>query len=262
MFLLTVQLFRYLLESELFGYVKGAFTGANPNGRIGKFELANNGVLFLDEIGDMPIYLQAKLLRVLQEQKVTRIGSNNQIKIDVRIIAATNKNILELIRENKFREDLYYRLNVIPIKISPLRERKEDITELVNFFIQKYVKKFNKYFYRIEDNTMNLLMHNEWPGNIRELENALEYMINMMDDDGILNDETLPESILHKTVFKIHDNNSNTPVRSLKDLEKSEIEKALSIYGKTTEGKKIAAEKLNTSVSTLYRKIEQYNLNL
>ena len=247
-----------LLESELFGYVKGAFTGANPKGRIGKFELANNGVLFLDEIGDIPIYLQAKLLRVLQEQKVTRIGSNNEINIDVRIITATNKNIPELIRENKFREDLYYRLNVIPMKLSPLRKRREDIADLVDFFISTYVKKFDKHFNKIEDSTLSLLRQNDWPGNVRELENVVEYMINMMDYDGILNDKTLPESIFKKPFFKETNESPRTPVRTLKEIERREIEKALSIYGRTTKGKKIAAQKLCISVSTLYRKIEQW----
>ena len=249
-----------LLESELFGYVKGAFTGANPNGRIGKFELANNGVLFLDEIGDMPIYLQAKLLRVLQEQQVTRIGSNNNIRVDVRIITATNKNIPALIRANKFREDLYYRLHVIPFKIPPLRERREDIAELIHLFIKKYVKKFNKYFTRIEDNTLEVLMQNDWPGNVRELKNVVEYMINMMDYDGVLNDLTLPDSLLNKPLHEPSDTISAKPVYTLKEIEAFEIKKALSIYGRTTKGKKKAAQKLGISVSTLYRKLEQHQL--
>ncbi len=247
-----------LIESELFGYVKGAFTGANPKGRIGKFELANNGVLFLDEIGDIPIYLQAKLLRVLQEQKITRIGSNNEIEIDVRIITATNKDIPELIRENKFREDLYYRLNVIPMKLPPLRERREDISDLVDFFIKTYVKKFDKSYNKTEETTLTLLRQNDWPGNVRELENVVEYMINMMNYDGILNDRTLPESIFKKPLFKETDENPRTPVHTLKEIERREIEKALSIYGRTTKGKKIAAQKLCISVSTLYRKLEQW----
>ena len=134
-----------LLESELFGYVKGAFTGADPMGKIGKFELANKGTIFLDEIGDMPIYLQTKLLRVLQERKITRVGSNKEIDIDVRVIAATNKNLKELIKENKFREDLYYRLNVIPFEIPPLRERIDDIEILIEFFINKYTNLLDKF---------------------------------------------------------------------------------------------------------------------
>ncbi len=246
-----------LLESELFGYVKGAFTGASPKGRIGKFELANNGVLFLDEIGDMPIYLQAKLLRVLQEQKITRIGSNNEINIDVRIITATNKNIPELIQSNKFREDLYYRLNVIPMEIPALRERREDIADLVYFFINFYITKFDKYFNNIEDQTLALLKQNDWPGNVRELENVVEYMINMMDTDGELNNKTLPDTFFKKTFFQEESNNSQLHVRPLKEIEHSEIKKALSIYGNTTKGKKKAAQKLGISTSTLYRKLEQ-----
>lgn len=139
-----------LLESELFGYVKGAFTGADPMGKMGKFELANKGTIFLDEIGDMPLSLQTKLLRVLQERKVIRIGSNKQVNIDVRVIAATNKNLIDLIEEDKFREDLYYRLNVIPIEIPPLRERIEDIKLLTDFFIKKYLSLFNKDFMKIK----------------------------------------------------------------------------------------------------------------
>jgi len=246
-----------LLESELFGYVKGAFTGANPKGRIGKFELAGNGILFLDEIGDMPIYLQAKLLRVLQEQQITRIGSNNKIKINVRIISATNQDLIELIRKNKFREDLYYRLNVIPIKITPLRERSEDILDLINLFIKKYANKFNKYYSRINDDTLEILTKYEWPGNVRELENAIEYMINMMDDDGVLDNTTLPDSLGSNLIMTSVSPDRTSPVRRLKDIERLEIEKALDLYGKTTSGKKNAAKSLGIAVSTLYRKLEQ-----
>ncbi len=245
-----------LLESELFGYVKGAFSGANPNGRIGKFELANHGTLFLDEIGDMPIYLQSKLLRVLQDQKLTRIGSNNQISIDTRIICATNKDLKKLIRENKFREDLYYRLNVIPIQTTPLRERPTDIPDLIHHFINKYRYKFDKYFSHIEQSTLNMLMHYNWPGNVRELENAIEYMINMMNDDGNLNNSTLPDNIIYGPPAEDSIDHDASPIRTLKDLERTEIERAISLYGNTTEGKKAAAKKLGIAVSTLYRKLE------
>lgn len=125
-----------LLESELFGYVKGAFTGADPRGKIGKFEIANKGIIFLDEIGDMPLYLQVKLLRVLQDRKISRIGSNQVIDIDVRVIAATNRDLTSLIQKNKFRRDLYYRLNVIPLQVPPLRERKEDVPELIHMLLK------------------------------------------------------------------------------------------------------------------------------
>lgn len=184
-----------LLESELFGYVKGAFTGADPNGRMGKFELANKGVIFLDEIGDMPLYLQAKLLRVIQERKIIRIGSNQVIPIDVRILAATNKNLKEMIKANKFREDLYYRLNVIPMEIAPLRERKEDIEALAVYFAGKYAELFKKYFWKITDSVMEKLKAYFWEGNVRELENVMEFMINMMGPDGILDEKTLPREL-------------------------------------------------------------------
>lgn len=133
-----------IMESELFGYVKGAFTGADPNGRMGKFELANEGVIFLDEIGDMPLYLQSKLLRVLQERKIVRIGSNQLMDIDVRVIAATNKDLKKMVREKRFREDLYYRLDVIPLRVAPLRERLEDIEDLTLFYSQRFARKFGK----------------------------------------------------------------------------------------------------------------------
>lgn len=239
-----------LLESELFGYVKGAFTGADPNGKIGKFELANNGVIFLDEIGDMPIYLQSKLLRVIQDKKVIRIGSNQVIPLDVRIIAATNKDLRKMINENKFREDLYYRLNVIPIELAPLRERKEDIKDLVYYFIHYYRKLFSKNFVSIEDETMKKLLSYPWYGNVRELENTVEFMVNMMES-GIINDDALPINIK-----KNNDIIKNDEIRSLKEIEYEEIKKAIDYYGDTTEGKLKAANTLGIGIATLYRKLQ------
>lgn len=241
-----------LLESELFGYVKGAFTGADPNGKIGKFELANHGVIFLDEIGDMPIYLQSKLLRVIQDKKVTRIGSNQIIPLDVRIIAATNKDLRQMINENKFREDLYYRLNVIPIEIPPLRERKDDINDLVNHFIHYYRKMFGKNFVRIENETMKKILNYPWYGNVRELENTVEFMVNMMEH-GIINDNALPINIKKKDYNR---NIKNDKIRALKEIEHEEIKKALEYYGDTTEGKIEAASALGIGIATLYRKLQ------
>lgn len=241
-----------LLESELFGYVKGAFTGADPNGKIGKFELANNGVIFLDEIGDMPIYLQSKLLRVIQEKKVIRIGSNQVIPLDVRIIAATNKDLRQMINENKFREDLYYRLNVIPIEIPPLRERKEDIRDLVYHFIHYYRKMFGKNFDKIEDETMKKLLDYPWYGNVRELENTVEFMVNMMEH-GIINDNALPINIKKMDYKKSVRSNK---IRKLKEIEQEEIQKAIDYYGNTTEGKIEAANALGIGIATLYRKLQ------
>lgn len=253
-----------LLESELFGYVKGAFTGADPNGRMGKFELANKGVIFLDEIGDMPLYLQVKLLRVLQDRRIIRIGSNQVIPIDVRIIAATNKNLKEMIEKNQFREDLYYRLNVIPLKIAPLRERREDIAELIHYFSDRYAGLFGKRVFSITEDTMECLCSYPWYGNVRELENSIEFMINMMEEDGILNWRTLPENILEYSGEKTKAPARSEPDRRiirLKDLEKREICKALEIFGNGTDGKKQAAKALGISLATLYRKLEGISRN-
>lgn len=239
-----------LLESELFGYVKGAFTGADPNGKIGKFELANKGVIFLDEIGDMPIYLQSKLLRVIQDKKIIRIGSNQVIPLDVRIIAASNKDLRQMINENKFREDLYYRLNVIPIDIPPLRERKEDIKDLIYHFIHYYRKMFGKNFVRLEDETMYKLMEYPWYGNVRELENTVEFMVNMMEN-GIISDNSLPINIKKKD-NKIK---KSDKIRTLKEIEQEEIQKAIAYFGNSTEGKIEAANALGIGIATLYRKI-------
>lgn len=248
-----------LLESELFGYVKGAFTGADPNGRMGKFELANKGVIFLDEIGDMPLYLQVKLLRVLQERRLVRIGSNQMIPLDIRIIAATNKDLKKMIEENHFREDLYYRLNVIPLRIAPLRERREDIRELVYHFADRYAGLFKRKVTSIEEETMECLIRYPWYGNVRELENSVEFMINMMGSDGILDGRTLPETIRKYSGEQEErpvERKSPAAVTDLKELERREIKKALELFGNDTEGKKKAAGALGISLATLYRKME------
>ncbi|MEY8338608.1 sigma 54-interacting transcriptional regulator [Lachnospiraceae bacterium 62-35] len=254
-----------LLESELFGYVKGAFTGADPNGRIGKFELANHGIIFLDEIGDMPLYLQAKLLRVLQERQIIRIGSNQLIPIDVRVIAATNKDLKSMIQDGKFREDLYYRLNVIPLKISPLRERKEDIEELVYFFAQRYAGLFEKQFEGVEENTMDALKNHSWYGNVRELENTVEFMVNMIGDDGILDIKTLPRDFFDGEPEKegrlrnLTQEKGGRPdkIIPLRELEHLAIESALKKYGADTQGKREAAKALGIGLATLYRKLDE-----
>ena len=254
-----------LLEAELFGYVKGAFTGADPNGRVGKFELANQGIIFLDEIGDMPLYLQAKLLRILQERKITRIGSNHQIPIDVRVIAATNKDLKTMIANGKFREDLYYRLNVIPVKLLPLRNRTEDISVLANLFAQRYAKRLGKPNREISPETIQAMLEYPWYGNVRELENTVEYMVNMCCNQDVLGLETLPKDFLIGELanYNQHDLVSNGKVKNtaeekvipLQEVERCEIEKALSLYGKSTQGKKLAAKSLGISIATLYRKL-------
>lgn len=254
-----------LLEAELFGYVKGAFTGADPNGRVGKFELANHGIIFLDEIGDMPLYMQAKLLRVLQERKITRIGSNHLIPIDVRVIAATNKDLRKMIAHGKFREDLYYRLNVIPIKILPLRQRPEDIPVLANLFAQRYAVLLGKPNREISPESMQALVEYPWYGNVRELENTVEYMVNMCHDQDVLGLETLPKDFFtgeracnqRNPVLNEEKNLAEEKVISLREVERREIEKALRHYGKSTQGKKMAAQSLGIGLATLYRKLDE-----
>lgn len=246
-----------LLESELFGYVRGAFSGADPNGRVGKFELANKGIIFLDEIGDMPLYLQVKILRVLQERKLVRIGSNHLIDLDIRVIAATNKDLKKLIKENKFREDLYYRLNVIPLKIPPLRERKEDIELLMKMLIKKYNGLFGKSVHKIDKECRDILMNYPWYGNVRELENAVEFMINMADDSGMVTMNMLPPNIVENKNSQVYGMGMDEDIKPLKDIEKEYILRALDIYGHDTKGKQLAAKRLGIGIATLYRKLEE-----
>jgi transcriptional regulator with PAS, ATPase and Fis domain len=236
-----------LLESELFGYEEGAFTGARKGGKSGKFELANGGTLFLDEIGDMPLHLQAKFLRVLQERTVERIGSLSPLPLDVRIIAATNKNLEEEVKNKNFREDLYYRINVIPIEIPPLRFRIEDIEPLALFFLNKFAKILGKNISGFSSQTLELLKAYPWPGNVRELENTIEYAVNM-ETENFIEPHSLPEKLRIK----------NAEVKpSLKEnmlsLEYNTVKLTLDKYGWNLEGKKRAAKELGISLRTLYR---------
>lgn len=181
-----------LLESELFGYVRGAFSGADPKGRMGKFEQANGGSLFLDEIGDMPLHLQAKLLRVLQEKNITRIGSNNIMDINVRIIAATNKNIHAMVENNQFREDLFYRLNVVPLVLPSLRERRSDIAVLAQYFVDDFAESYQRQPQKLPVDVINRLYAWHWPGNIRELRNVIEFIFVMQGETAGINISHLP----------------------------------------------------------------------
>ncbi|VAX30416.1 Nitrogen regulation protein NR(I) [hydrothermal vent metagenome] len=184
-----------LIESELFGHEKGAFTGAT-NSRTGRFELAHGGTIFLDEIGELPVSLQVKLLRVLQEQSFERVGGVKSIQVDVRIVAATNQDLEKAIAEKRFREDLYYRLNVIPINIPPLRKRKDDIPLLVDHFIDKFNQKKNKKVTGITSEAIALLLKYYWPGNIRELENLVERMMVLMKDENMITTDDVPEKLI------------------------------------------------------------------
>ncbi len=243
-----------LLESELFGYVKGAFTGADAKGKIGKFELANKGILFLDEIGDMPLYIQVKLLRALEEKEIVRLGSNKPIKVDLRVIAATNKNLEKMIQEKTFREDLYYRLNVIPLHIPPLRERQSDIPLLVTYFIEKFSEIFNKKVVTIEYDFWEYVENYSWPGNIRELQNTIEYIINVMGESGVINGALLPNKI------KKPNNDWDAEDLNIDKMEKQMIIKAFDIYGNDGNSKMLIAQKLGIGIATLYRKLKKYDL--
>lgn len=280
-----------LLESELFGYEEGAFTGAKKGGKLGMFERANKGTIFLDEIGDMSIHLQAKLLRVLQEKEIQKVGGKAGIKIDVRIISATNKNLLDMVEKGMFREDLYYRLNVLPINIPNLSERKEDIPLLVNHMIKVYSKKLAKNVSGVSSHIMSILEMYNWPGNIRELQNVIEFCINMtnekiisdveilknrfsMDDqtdfiDYIENNSYDTQEISKKISKKsgnlknIDENKKETIIfRTIEDIEKDQILKALEYYRPYKNDKDKVANVLGISRATLYRKIKKYNIDI
>ncbi|NLL81837.1 MAG: sigma 54-interacting transcriptional regulator [Tissierellia bacterium] len=249
-----------LLESELFGYEEGAFTGAKKGGKLGLFELANGGTIFLDEVTEVPLKLQAKLLRAIQEKRIMRIGSEKNIDLNVRIISATNKNIIDLIKENIFREDLYFRLAVFVIDIPPLRERKEDIQLLANYFIENEIRKTKKVI-NIDDEAMNALKLYHWPGNIREFKNAIEYSCNVTDDN-IITTNDLPQNVLKKiNIDKLIQKNINDNLKKIiTKVEKSVIEDYLNRYGNTVDAKNKIAKDLDISIATLYNKIRRYNL--
>ncbi|WP_027398566.1 sigma-54 interaction domain-containing protein [Anaerovorax odorimutans] len=256
-----------LLESELFGYQPGAFTGASKTGKTGKFELANNGTIFLDEIGDFPLHLQVKLLHVLQKREVERIGGNKTIPINVRIIAATNKNLEEMIKNKEFREDLFFRLNVIPLHLPPLRERTGDISILLNYALNKFNKLIEKNILGFSPEVLNLLLNYSWPGNIRELENAVEYAVNIERELHVqLN--SLPQRIklnnseLHLTNYINEFKTAETQSLNVRtDLfQKGIIEDCLEKNGYSVEGKRKAAKLLEISESTLYRRIRELGI--
>ncbi len=245
-----------LLESELFGYEKGAFTGARKEGKMGIFELAHQGTLFLDEVGDIPLHLQVKLLRVLQENEVIRVGGNLPIKIDVRVIAATNRNLREMIKAKQFREDLYYRLNVVPIMVPALRERKEEIEPLILHFLEFFNNKYNL------NKTINpqliIAMQNyEWPGNIRELRNVIERAV-VTSSETVIQEIHLPGSEEHLFCNENNDLPSISLKTEVEEYEKALLQKYLDKYGSSRK----AASVLGTSQTTIWRKANQYGIHL
>jgi transcriptional regulator with PAS, ATPase and Fis domain len=257
-----------LLESELFGYERGAFTGASTMGKPGKFEIANKGTIFLDEIGDMPIHLQVKLLHVLQNKTIERVGGVVPIRIDVRIIAATNKHLEEQIEKGEFREDLYFRLNVIPLVIPPLRERGGDIDLLLLSTLTRFNQLLGKRVAGFDPNAMKLLSDYEWPGNVRELENAVEYAVNMAPGEEILVTNLPPriQKALAASGGETGFDFASTPSegKSLKAqtdaVHRKIIATCLAETGETLEGKRRAADQLGISESTLYRRLRELGM--
>lgn len=253
-----------LFESELFGYERGAFSGANSKGKKGKIELAQGGTLFLDEIGEMPLDMQVKLLRVLQERKYYRVGGEKEINIDFRIIAATNRDLQEEMRKGTFREDLYYRLNVVSLQIPLLRERREDIIELTYSFLNDFSINYNRPIRDLPSSIMHELLHYNWPGNIRELRNVVERLV-VFATDGIIKQEYLPfhttETLDNHTAHSLLLSNNNTILSLQEEMdehEKKVIERALRILN----GNKLeCAKQLGVTRATLYNRLKKLDFN-
>jgi len=252
-----------LLESELFGYEEGAFTGAKRGGKRGKVQMADGGTLLLDEIGDMPLDMQAKLLRVLQEKEVERIGGEGTVKVDVRIMASTNKNLYQMVQNKEFRQDLYYRLNVMNIMLPSLRERSEDIVPLSKELCYIIANRLGINVNGFSDEVLNIFLQYDWPGNIRELENVIERAINLLDYDSIIKEVHLPEHMQGQRKKLIYPTEKLTNIasynikRRVEELEKELIESCLN---DVDFNKNKAAKILNISRVSLYKKIEQYKI--
>jgi len=244
-----------LIESELFGHEKGAFTGAIKS-KVGRFELAQNGTLFLDEIGDLSITVQTKLLRVLETKEIERVGANKTIKIDTRIIAATNKDLEKEIEAGRFREDLYYRINVMNIHLPPLRERKDDLPILVNHFIEKFNSKFGRNIKHFSSSAFDILIDYKFPGNIRELENVIEHCFVLCNSD-VIQIEHLPKR-LREGIFHLVANNVSNNLSHIKDAEKNII---INILQKHNGNRSKTAEELNIHPTTLWRKMQKFGIS-
>lgn len=247
-----------LIESELFGYEKGSFTGALDSGKMGKFELADKGTILLDEIGELPLNLQSKLLRVLEEEVVDRIGGKEPIPIDVRVICCTNKNLKKLVEENKFREDLFYRINVVELEIPPLRDRIKDIDLLVEFFIGKINKIHGLYVEGIDQRVLDIFYRYRWDGNVRELEHILERAM-VIKKSGKLEIEDFKFFISRISLDKKPAKKGDELAKSLEEVEREKIKKALI---KTENNKTAAAKILGISRGTLYSRINKYKLDI
>ena len=246
-----------LLESELFGHEKGAFTGAIAQ-KIGRFELADKGTLFLDEVGDIPQALQPKLLRVLQEQEFERLGSTRTHKVDVRLVAATHRDLTEMVNIGEFRSDLYYRLNVFPVMLPPLRDRREDIPALVNHFVEIYSRRIGREIEEIPHATLTALTLYPWPGNIRELQNLIERAV-ILSNEGVL-PNPLPVAATHGIISSRPANISQAPATTLKDSERILILRTLETVGWVIGGPKGAAAKLGLKRTTLIHKMQKLGI--
>ncbi|NLJ34463.1 MAG: sigma 54-interacting transcriptional regulator [Firmicutes bacterium] len=247
-----------LFESELFGYTEGAFTGAQKGGKIGKFEAADGGTIFLDEIGDMPLNMQVKILRLLQEREVERLGAIKPKKIDVRVIAATNQNLEELVKEDRFRHDLFYRLNVVTITVPPLRDRLDDIAILSEYFISKLSRTLGFEKKTMGQQALEVLYNHSWPGNVRELENVVERALNFADYNDEIKVSHLPSYIVSSKDGALNDNEDLVSLRqALETAERAQIKKALTI---TEYNNYRAAKLLGISKSSLYEKVKKYGL--
>lgn len=244
-----------LLESELFGYEKGAFTGANKEGKIGLIELANKGTLFLDEIGELPLMLQAKLLRAIQDREIVRLGGKERIPVDIRIIAATNRNLAEMVKEKTFREDLYYRLNVVPIFIPPLRERKEDIYPLILSFVEKFNSDYGL-AKSIDQNALSYLLEYSWPGNVRQLANVIERIL-VTTESTTINPSVLP-LYLESQPQTIDISTSSSLKEALDEYEKKVLLEVMKKSKNTHEMAKL----LKIDVSTIRRKLKKHHIKI
>ncbi|WP_294180676.1 sigma-54-dependent Fis family transcriptional regulator [uncultured Clostridium sp.] len=246
-----------LFESELFGYSQGSFSGARKEGKIGKFEIANGGTIFLDEIGEMPLLMQAKLLRVLQSGEIQKIGSNSFDRVDVRIVVATNKDLEHMIEEGKFREDLYFRLNTFKIKVPPLRERGNDIVLLAKHFLRLYCKKYNKNL-TFSENVIKTFKKNKWHGNVRQLQSCVEYSV-IVCEKNIIEINNLPDEIRNSDMNK-NDNlsKSDTLKDIISNIEKKQI---INELRKTGGNRSDAMKKLGMCRRTFYRKLKIYGID-
>ena len=245
-----------LLESELFGHEKGAFTGAIAQ-KIGRFELADKGTLFLDEVGDIPPALQPKLLRVLQEQEFERLGSNRTHQVDVRLVAATNRDLAEMVNRGEFRSDLYYRLNVFPVVLPPLRERREDIPALVMHFVEAFARRMDREIELIPPETMSALSAYEWPGNIRELQNLIERAV-ILSNDGVLPN---PLPAMGARVLGVPPTATAPPATTLRESERTLILRTLEGVSWVIGGPKGAAAKLGLKRTTLIHRMQKLGIS-